>query len=152
MRWKIARWILAGVVLLTSSWLMAGALKMDGLGAALPVIMSMALFVTFMLLIAPDTAFKLAELCARPFAELFYPSDEFEKPPLSYVLARRYSQERRLEQAVQEYEKILHYYPEERDACLELIELAQRVGDDELREKYTALYEERFAPESSDEP
>lgn len=151
MNWQKARWILAGVVLLISAGLMMAGLTMDWLGAALPVIGSMLLFVTFVLLLAPETAVKLAELCARPFAELFYPSDEFEKPPLSYVLARRYSQERRLEQAVQEYEKILQYYPEERDAYLELIELAQRVGDDELREKYEALYQERFAAEPPDD-
>lgn len=123
---------------------MSAALKTDWLSAALLVIGSMLLLVAAMLLMAPDTAFKIAELCAKPFAELFYPSDEFEKPPLSYLLARRYGQERKVEAAEQEYEKILFYYPEERDAYLELIELAQRVGDEELREKYAALLKERF--------
>ena len=71
------------------------------LGAAFPVIGSMLLFLIAVLLMAPDTAVKLAELCAKPFAEMFYPSEEFEKPPLSYKLARRYSQERRVDAAVQ---------------------------------------------------
>jgi tetratricopeptide (TPR) repeat protein len=108
------------------------------------VIGSMLLFLTAVLLVAPDTAVKIAEWIAKPFADLFYPSDEFEKPPLSYLLARRYSQERRVDAAVQEYEKILFYYPDERDAYLELIELAQRVGDEELREKYAGLLREKF--------
>ena len=143
MNWQKARRILAGLVFLTSAWLMSAALKMGWLGAAFPVIGSMLLFLTAMLLMAPDTVFKIAELCAKPFADLFFPSDEFEKPPLSYLLARRYSQERKLDAAVQEYEKILFYYPEERAAYLELIELARRVGDEELREKYEGLLNQK---------
>lgn len=143
MNWQKARRILAGLVFLASAWLMSAALKMSWLGAAFPVIGSMLLFLTAMLLMAPDTVFKIAELCAKPFADLFFPSDEFEKPPLSYLLARRYSQERKLDAAVQEYEKILFYYPEERAAYLELIELARRVGDEELREKYEGLLNQK---------
>ncbi len=143
MNWQKARRILAGLALLTSVWLMSAALKMNWLSAALLVIGSLLLLVTAVLLIAPDTAFKLAEWIAQPFAELFFPSDEFEKPPLSYLLARRYSQERKVDAAVQEYEKILFYYPEERDAYLEVIELAQRVKDEELRERFEGMLRER---------
>ena len=146
MNWQKARWILAGLALVASVWLMSAGLKMGWLAAAFPVIGSMLLLVTAVLLIAPDTAFKLAEWIAKPFAELFFPSDEFEKPPLSYKLARRYSQERKVEAAVQEYEKILFYYPEERDAYLEVIELAQRVKDDELRERFEEMMRRALAP------
>jgi len=149
MNWQKARWILAGLALVASVWLMSAGVKMSWLAAAFPVIGSMLLHVTAVLLVAPDTAFKIAEWIAKPFADLFYPSDEFEKPPLSYLLARRYSQERRVEEAVQEYEKILFYYPEERDAYLELIELAKRVGDEELREKYEGLLRKREEAQSS---
>jgi len=144
MHWKTVRRILAGVALLASVWLMSAGLKMGWLAAAFPVIGSLLLLLMAVLLIAPDTAVKVAEWCAKPFADLFYPSDEFEKPPLSYNLARRYKQERRVDEAVQEYEKILYYYPKERDACVELIELARLAGDDELREKYEALLREKF--------
>ncbi len=136
--------MLAGLALVASVWLMSAGVKMGWLAAAFPVIGSMLLLVTAVLLVAPDTAVKIAEWIAKPFADLFYPSDEFEKPPLSYLLARRYSQERRVDAAVQEYEKILFYYPDERTAYLELIELAQRVGDEELREKYEGLLREKF--------
>lgn len=141
--------MLAGLALVASVWLMSAGVKMGWLAAAFPVIGSMLLFLTAVLLVAPDTAVKIAEWIAKPFADLFYPSDEFEKPPLSYLLARRYSQERRVDAAVQEYEKILFYYPEERDAYLELIELAQRVGDEELREKYEGLLRQREAAQNS---
>ena len=143
MNWQKARRILAGLALVASVWMMTAAMKMDWLSAALLVIGSMLLLVTTVLLLAPDTAFKLAEWIAKPFAELFFPSDEFEKPPLSYKLARRYSQERKVEAAVQEYEKILFYYPEERDAYLEVIELAQRVRDEELRERFEEMLKVR---------
>ncbi|WP_395737670.1 hypothetical protein [Prosthecobacter sp.] len=148
MNWTKARWILAGIVLLVSVWLMSAGLKAGGIGAAFPVIGSALLFVTFIIMIAPDTAVKVSEWIARPFAALFYPDDEFDKPPLSYVLARKYSQERKVESAVQEYEKILYFYPEERDACRELIELGKRVGDGELTEKYEEVWRERFENES----
>ncbi len=124
---------------------MSAGLKMEWLAAAFPVIGSMLLLLMAVLLIAPDTAVKIAEWCAKPFADLFYPSDEYEKPPLSYKLARRYKQERRVDEAVQEYEKILYYYPKERDAYVELIELAKQAGDDELQEKYEGLLREKFA-------
>lgn len=146
MHWQKARRILAGLALLASVWLMCAALRMDWLSAAFLVIGSMLLLVAAVLLLAPDTAVKLAEWIAQPFAELFYPSEEFEKPPLSYVLARKYSQERKVEAAVQEYEKILFYYPEERDAYLEVIELAQRVGDEELRERFEEMMRRALAP------
>lgn len=137
-----ARWIVAGIALLVSAKPMAAGMKMNWLAAAFPVIGSLLLFLTFAVLMAPDTAVKLAEWIARPFAALFYPDDEFEKPPLSYVLARKYSQERKVDAALQEYEKILFYYPEEREAYLEVIELAQRVGDVELRERYEGMWRE----------
>ncbi|WP_395750984.1 hypothetical protein [Prosthecobacter sp.] len=151
MNWTKARWILAGIVLLVSVWLMSAGLKAGGIGAAFPVIGSALLFVTFIIMIAPDTAVKISEWIARPFAALFFPDDEFEKPPLSYVLARKYSQERKVDAALQEYERILYFYPQERDAYLEVIELAQRVGDVELREKYETLLRERFGEGGSQE-
>jgi hypothetical protein len=152
MHLSTARRILAGSALLASVWLMTAGLRSSWLGAAFPVIASMLLFLTFVVLMAPDSAVKLAEWIARPFAALFYPDEEFEKPPLSYVLARRYSQERRVEEAVQEYEKILYYYPEERDAYLEIIELAKRVGDEELRVKYEAKMRDRDSLEEAKLP
>ena len=141
--------MLAGLALVASVWLMSAGVKMGWLAAAFPVIGSMLLFLTAVLLVAPDTAVKIAEWIAKPFADLFYPSDEFEKPPLSYLLARRYSQERRVDAAVQEYEKILFYYPDERDAYLEVIELARRVGDEELQQKYEGLLRQREAAQNS---
>lgn len=149
MRFLRTRWILAAVCLMASIWLMRAAFKMAGMGAAGPVILSMVSFVTVVLLIAPETAYWLAEQIAKPFANLFYPSDSFKKPPLSYTLARRYRKELRFEDAVAQYQNIIEFHPQERQAYLELIEAAGRLGDTDLVEKYTALLHRRF-PESAE--
>jgi tetratricopeptide (TPR) repeat protein len=138
------RWLLAVLSLAASIWLMKAAFKIQGMGAAGPVILSMVAFVSTVLLIAPETAFWLAEQIARPFANLFYPSDSFKKPPVSYLLARRYRSERRFEDAVAQYENIIHFHPLEQDAYAELIEVARQTGDEELAAKYAALMRRRF--------
>jgi tetratricopeptide (TPR) repeat protein len=144
MRFVRTRWLLALLSLAASVWLMKAAFKIQGMGAAGPVILSMVAFVSTVLFIAPETAFWLAEQIAKPFANLFYPSDSFKKPPVSYLLARRYRAERRFEDAVTQYENIIEFHPEERDAHVELIELAHQIGDEELADKYTALLRRRF--------
>lgn len=131
---------MAGVLLLLGLWLMVAAL-FGGILAPIALIAGVTCLVIFAVLTVAPSA---AEWIAKPFADLFFPSEEFEKPPLSYKLARRYSQERKVDAAVQEYEKILFYYPEERDAYLEVIELAQRVKDEELRERFEGMLREKF--------
>lgn len=111
--------------------------------ALIPGVICLVIFTA--LTVAP----AMAGWFSKPFARLFYPSEEFEKPLLSYALARKYSQERKVEAAVQEYEKILFYYPEERDAYLEVIELAQRVGNEKLRAKYERMLKVRDQVRSS---
>lgn len=149
MRFLKTRWILAGLCLLASIWLMKAAFKMAGMGAAGPVILSMVSFVTVVLLIAPETAWWLAEQIAKPFANLFYPSDSFKKPPVSYALARRYRQELRFEEALAQYENIIEFHPRERDAYLELLAVARELGDDKRVEKYSALMRRHF-PDSAE--
>lgn len=139
MLWKTVCWIMAGVLLLLGLLLMVAAL-FGGILAPIALIAGVTCLVIFAALtVAPS----VAEWISKPFAALFYPSEEFEKPPLSYVLARKYSLERKVEAAVQEYEKILFFYPEERDAYLEVIELAQRVKDEELRERFEGLLNQK---------
>jgi tetratricopeptide (TPR) repeat protein len=151
MKFVRTRWILALLSLAASIWLMRAALKMAGIGAAGPVILSMVAFVSAVLLIAPETAFWLAEQIAKPFANLFFPSDSFKKPPVSYLLAHRYRSERRFEEAVAQYENIIEFHPRERDAYMELIEVARQLGDDERAEKYTALMRRRFVASSGEQ-
>lgn len=133
--------------LLVSIRLMTTGFKVEGVGAVVLVLPSLALFISFLILIAPETAFRLAEWCAKPFADLFFPSEEFSKPALSYTLARRYAQDGRLDDAMLEYEKILYYYPDERTAYKELLELTRRMGDENAHQKYAAAFKKRFGEE-----
>lgn len=139
MLWKIFCWIMAGLLFLLGLWLMVAAL-FGGILAPIPLVGGVACLVIFTALTVAPAA---ADWISKPFAALFFPAEEFEKPLLSYALARKYSQERKVDAAVQEYEKILLYYPQERDAYLELIELAQRVGNEKLRAKYEELMNQR---------
>jgi hypothetical protein len=128
--------------------LMVAALNIPGLGAAGHLIISMALFVSTVLLIAPETVFKIAEWCSKPVTNLIFPSARLEKPPLSYVMARNYSQRMRLEDAVEEYKNIIQFYPDEVDAYTELLAVAIRLEDDELYQRYAAKFAKRFKREA----
>ena len=91
MRFVRVRWIFALLSMLVSIWLMTAAFKINGFGALGHIIFSMTGFIMAVLLIAPETVFRIAEWISRPFAELFFPSEEYKKPPLSYKMARRVS-------------------------------------------------------------
>jgi hypothetical protein len=145
MKWAKTRWLLAAGCLVFSWKLMAAGLRMEGLGAAPHVFFSVIGFLVTVLITSPETAFRLAEWCSRPFAAILFPSDEFAKPPLTYRLARRYRDEKRWEDAARQYRKIIRYYPKERDAYLELLDVAAQMGDRKLKRKYAALFQKRFA-------
>jgi tetratricopeptide (TPR) repeat protein len=152
MRIAITRWILAASCVAFSVWLMLGAMNIQSIGAMGHVLFSLCSLVTAVLLIAPDTIFRIAEWCSRPFVEIFFPSEKFSKPPLSYLLARRYMKEKRFEQAIDQYRSIIHYYPKEKDAYLELLEAAHELGDEQTWKTYAALYKKKHFPEESKQP
>lgn len=135
---------MAAGCLLLSIRLMVGALKMSGFGAAPALIFSMASFILTVLLISPETVFRIAEWCSRPVTNLIFPNEKLSKPPLSYVLAREYGRQARLEDAIEQYQQIIHYYPDERDAYVELLPLIQKLGDSKMHEKYVLLFKKRF--------
>jgi tetratricopeptide (TPR) repeat protein len=152
MKWAKTRWFLAACSLLLSVKMMVTGLLSGGIAAAFPVLISLASFIGTVLLIAPETAFRLAEWCSRPFVAILFPSDHFNKPPLSYRLARRYRDEKRWEDAARQYRKIIRYYPKEADAYLELLHVAAQMGDHKTEHKYGALFRKRFktaAPQTS---
>jgi len=147
MLFAVVRWLLAAACLIFSFMRMTAALKIEGIGAAGHVIFSMGAFITAILLIAPETAFRLAEWCSRPFTNILFPSEEFRKPPLSYLLARKYNTELRFDEAIEQYQKIILHYPDETAAYVELLELARDLGDDRLFQKYAELFKKRFKQE-----
>lgn len=138
------RWWLAFGCSFYSVKLMIKGLHLEGFLAAPFLIFSFVLVISAVLLIAPETAFKLAEAFSRPFTGIFFPDEKFSKPPLSYLLARRYRLEMRTADAISEYANIIHYYPQEREAYLELISLAKSTGHEKIYGKYSRKFQRRF--------
>lgn len=141
---RIIRWVLALGSLVFCISQAAAALKTPGLGAAGYLIISFASLLTFLILISPETILRGCEVFSRLFTTIVLPDDKERKPPLSYLLARRYRKQLRSDEAAAEYRKIIHYYPNERDAYLELIALALEIGDEKFASKYTRAFETRF--------
>jgi hypothetical protein len=150
MKWAKIRWFLAACSLLLSVKMMVKALTVEGMGmadsigAAFPLLVSLGSFLTTVFLIAPETAFRIAEWCSRPFTAILFPSEHFNKPPLTYKLARRYRDEKRWDDAARQYRKIIRYYPKEADAYLELLHVAGQMGDHKMEQQYAALFRRRF--------
>lgn len=142
------RWLLAVVCSVFSVKLMVKGLGEEGFGAAPFLIISFASVIAAILLIAPETVVKIAEAFSRIFTGIIFPDDKFSRPPLSYLLARRYAQELRTADAINEYLNIIHYYPRERDAYLELMALAKSTGHEKIYLKYSRKFHHRF-PASS---
>lgn len=144
MKWVNLRWFLAAGSFLLSLKLMVTGLMSGGIAAAPPVIFSAFAFLGGVILIVPETCLRLAEWIGQKFAGIFFPNDEFSRPPLSYRLANRYRDEHRWEDAALQYRRIIRYYPRERTAYLELMEVADHLGDQRLREEYARRYRKRF--------
>lgn len=78
------------------------------LGAFGATLLTLGLFITACIIIAPPIAAFLAE----PFARLYMPKGEVVPPPL-YYLVEKYEVEGRLGEALTEYQKILQYHPQD---------------------------------------
>lgn len=144
MKWVNLRWLLAAGSFLLSLKLMVTGLMSEGIAAAPPVIFSAFAFLGGVILIVPETCLRLAEWIGQKFAGIFFPNDEFSRPPLSYRLANRYRDEQRWEDAALQYRRIIRYYPRERTAYLELMDVADRLRDPRMREEYARRYRKRF--------
>lgn len=138
------RWLLAVGCAVFSVKLMVKGLDQEGFAAAPFLIISFASAIAVILLIAPETVVKIAEAFSRIFTGIIFPDDKFSKPPLSYLLARKYTQELRTAEAINEYLNIIHYYPRERDAYLELMALAKSSGHERIYLKYSRKFHHRF--------
>jgi hypothetical protein len=137
MRLVILRWVLAALCLLLGMGRHWGVWGVNAF-------MNLVVFIVAFSLVAPEVVFWLAGQFSMPFVRLLFPNLHFPKPPLSYHLARRYRDERRLEDAADQYQEIIRHYPDEAAAYVELIEVAIQMGDGALAEKYAARYHRRF--------
>jgi hypothetical protein len=140
----IIRWIAAAGCLVFCIKQISMALRVEGIGAAGFFVVGFGSLLAFVLLISPETTGRACEFFSRIFTSIILPDDRNRKPPLSYLLARRYRQQLRAAEAVDEYRKIIHYYPDEQTAYLELIATAQESGDEKLAQKYARSFKSRF--------
>ncbi len=104
---------------------------------ALPfVIFSLVSLVVAILLLIPETVKPTTDYLSGLIVGLVFPDHKFGKPALTYLLARRYIEQERYDDAIDEYAKIIHYYPDEVEAYLGIISSCSLVGEMRLAEKY----------------
>lgn len=84
----------------------------------------------------PEVINPLSAFFSRIITTIIYPDHKLNKPPLSFILARRYTKETRYDDAIHEYKKIIHFYPKEIDAYKEIIPICKLTENEELALKY----------------
>lgn len=140
----IFRWLLAGATAYFCVRQFAAALKTESLGAAAPLLFGFAALIATLVLIAPETVFRICGFFSRVFTGVIFPDDRASRPTLSYLLAHRYTKLMRYAEALEEYEKIIRYYPDERNAYLELLTIAKGTDNDRIYRKYARKYRKKF--------
>lgn len=102
-----------------------------------PEVAAWLLFAAAMLIVlAIQVAFPIAGVIGDWFSRIYMPAAT-ETPPASYILADLYERERRWEQSMAEFEKIIHYHPEEIPAHLGRLRVAiNGFGDHVSAEKF----------------
>jgi tetratricopeptide (TPR) repeat protein len=142
------RWIVASALFYACFRAIRYALTLSDFSAVGPLILGFAALLSGILFISPEIVVPICEWISRFFTNLILPNDEFSKPALSYILARRYAQQMRYSEALEQYRTILRYYPNERDAYRELICLCAISGQNALASYYIKRFQKMFPNES----
>ena len=145
MKLRIFRWLLAIGAWIFGVFEFKSVLASGGGFTGVPALLfGFGAFITGLLLVSPEVVGPVSGFFADFFIDLIYPGARASKPALSYLLARRYHDQARLDESIAEYQKILHYYPKEKDAYRELLLVAQEAGDERTFQKYTRRYLRHF--------
>ena len=115
----VLRWILSASAFTVFVLSMRAAFKIESYGAAAYVIFALVCFIASILLLIPETVKPTCRYFSGLIIAFIFPDHKFSKPTLTYTLARRYMELERYEDAINEYAKIIHYYPGETEAYLE---------------------------------
>ena len=142
---SILRWLLSASLFVLFVVFVRAAFKMESLGAAPYVIFSLVCLILAILLLIPDTVKPMTRYLSGIMTAFIYPDHKFSKPSLSYALGRRYIELERYDDAIQEYAKIIHYYPDEIEAYLGMISASSLAGETQLAEKYKKQLKKRTA-------
>ena len=145
MKIRIFRWLLAtGLWIFCAFEFKAVLASGGGFGGVPALLFGFGAFISGLLLVSPEIIQPVSGFFADFFIDLIYPGSRESKPALSYLLARRYHDQMRLAESIAEYQKILHYYPKEKDAYREILLVAQEAGDERTFRKYSRRYTRRF--------
>lgn len=145
MKLRIFRWLLAiGAWIFCVSEFKSVLASEGGYGGVPALLFGFAAFISGLLLVSPEIIVPVANLFADLFIGVIYPGARADRPALSYLLAHRYRDQLRLAESIAEYQKILHYYPKEKAAYLELLQLASEAGDERTFRKYSRRYVRHF--------
>lgn len=98
-------------------------------GSSLEFVAWFLFAVAMLILVAIQVAFPIAGMIGDWVARFYMPGG-VEIPPVSYILADQYELERRWEQSIAEFQKIIDYHPEELPAHLGRVRVAIRGFDD----------------------
>ncbi len=139
------RWTLSAVSFIGFFLLMGKAFEISSFSSAAYMIYGFSALIISILFTVPETVIPLCEFFSRIFTSIIFPDDKFRKPMLTYILARRYAKEARYVEAIYEYRKIIHYYPDELEAYEELISISGISGQVSLAEKYQKKLNRRIA-------
>ena len=131
LRRRISIRLLVALILLAASFrLMALAAEInDGFGSFPAVLLSMALLVLAVIILAPSIARGLVD----KVADIFMYSEKFDRAPPMYGRPAALRKSREYEEAMAAYEEIAEEYPDEIKPYLEMIDMAMRDLNDPER-------------------
>ena len=121
---RITRWLFAiGCIGLAIILLRKGIAGGNLVGAFFPVLVAMILLLCGVVLIVPELVKVFTWPLLAFIDSVFFPGGKASRPVLSYALPDFYVKEERYDEALEEYRKILRYYPKEARAYVGALEL-----------------------------
>ncbi len=131
LRWAAAV-LVGGFGMVVLARMFHGADSVPLIGRSL---LGIAAMVTGALLAAPEIVRWAVWPISSLLDSILMPSEKVD-PPVDFTLARFYGQNLRYDEACEEYEKILHYHPDNAEAYLEGIRAAGLAGNEALAKKF----------------
>jgi len=128
----LIRWVIALTFLVKGALLLVGTAGGEGgsfAGSAANALFAFALIIGGVLLSTRELVPWVSAPIWRFITGLVFPDDKFDKPPVNYALARSYKQQHRVDDAIEEYFKIVYHHPQELAAYLEGMEVLCEAGD-----------------------
>lgn len=132
----VLRWVAAGLMggggMVVLARLFRGEESVPLIGRSL---LGIVAIIAGAVLVAPEIVRWIVTPISNLLDSILLPSEKIH-PPVDFTLARFYGQSGRYDEACEEYEKILHYHPDNEQAHLEGIRAAALAGNETLAKKF----------------